>query len=118
MGEERRSTQRVRAYRPVRLHRTGAGPVIETLSKDLSPDGLRCLSSLLFPVATDLTVQLMLSTGDEPVTARGRTVWFRTLPDSEQFEVGISFTEIPPHQKRRLSAYLDRLASHTDSVLA
>ena len=118
MGDERRAAQRIRAYRPVQLRKTGTGPLIETLTKDLSIDGLRCISSLLFPVETELTVQLLLSTGEEPVTARGRTVWFRTLPQSEQVELGICFTEIPQPHQRRLSAYLERLSTHADSLLA
>ena len=118
MGEERRSAPRIRAYRPVRLQRPNAPQVIETLTKDLSIGGLRCVSPTLLPVSTELNLELVLSTGDEPLTVRGRTVWFQILPQSEQFDLGISFLDLPPRTERRLSAYLNRLSSQSVSVLA
>ena len=88
---------------------------VETLSKDLSAGGLQCLSPTLFPVASEINIEVMLSTGDEPLIVRGRTSWFRMIPHSEQFEMGIAFDGLPPMTKRRLSAYLDRLAYQTAS---
>ena len=111
MGEERRSTARVRAYRPVRLHKSIGTQVIETLTKDLALGGLRCVCPILFPVSTEVNIEFLLSTGDEPLTARGRTAWFRPIPQSEQFDSGITFLDMPQQNKRRLSAYLDRLSS-------
>ncbi len=116
MAEERRSTPRFRAYRPVRLHGSSSPQVVETLTKDLAIGGLRFLSPTLFPVSTELSLELVLSTGDEPLTTRGRTLWFHTIPQSEQFDIGISFLDMTPQSKRRLSAYLDRLSNHTASV--
>lgn len=109
MEYERRSTPRIRAYRPVRLKPPGIRHVIETLTKDLSVGGFCCVSGTPLPVATEVLVELMLSTGAEPITARGRTAWFRAIPKSEQFDLAIAFTEVPEHNKRRLSAYLDHL---------
>lgn len=113
--EERRITPRVRAYRPVRLQKPGSPQVVETLSKDLALGGLRCLSPALFPVSTEVTVELVLSSGDEPLSARGKTVWFQTIPQSEQFDLGIAFTDLQPRTKRRLSAYLERLSNQVAS---
>jgi hypothetical protein len=110
MSDERRSSARVRAYRPVRLHLPRSPRLLETLSKDISIGGICCLSGSAFPVSTGLNVEVILSTGQGPITARGRTAWFRTIPHSEQFDLGISFTEIHEEDKRRLSAYLGRLA--------
>ncbi len=113
--EERRITPRVRAYRPVRLQKPGSPHVVETLSKDLALGGLRCLSPALFPVSTEVSVELVLSSGDEPLSARGKTVWFQTIPQSEQFDLGIAFTDLQPRIKRRLSAYLERLSNQVAS---
>ncbi|MDP3721893.1 MAG: PilZ domain-containing protein [Candidatus Omnitrophota bacterium] len=107
---ERRSAPRIRAYRPVRLTPPGSRHVIETLTKDLSVGGLCCVSGIPLPVATELLVELMLSTGAEPVTARARTAWFRAIPNSEQFDLAVAFTEIEEETKRRLSMYLDHLS--------
>ena len=109
MTEERRQAPRIRAYRPVRLHSSGIAQPIETLTKDISQGGARFLSVLLIPVGTELQLELALVNGQEPITGRGRATWFRALPDSEQFEVGLSFSNFPDHEQRRLSACLSRL---------
>jgi len=110
MGEERRSDPRIRAYRPVRLQQPSTPLVVETLTKDLGLGGMRCISPSLFPVSSELNVELVLSRGEEPFTVRGKTMWFRTIPQSEQFDIGIVFLEVPAEKKRRLSSYLDRIS--------
>ena len=116
MIAERRSAQRYRTYCPVRLHPSSVIPVVETLTKDLSSGGLCCLSSTLFPVSTELQVELVVAVGSEPLSARGRAVWFRTIPQSDQFTLGIAFQDLSPHDKRRLSVYLDRLSSQSATI--
>jgi hypothetical protein len=110
---ERRTSPRVRAYRPVRLNVPATHRLTETLTKDLGTGGLCCISSTIFPIATELHVELTLSEGGEPVAAKGKAVWFRMIPHSEQVDMGIAFLEMSMDHKRRLSAYLDRLSTHT-----
>ena len=110
MVEERRRTTRARVYLPARLQQVSPSRALETLTKDLSDEGVRCLSPVSFPVATELSVELGLTRGSEPVTIKGRLAWFRSLPYSEQFDLGIVFTEVSPQTKRRLSTYLERLS--------
>ena len=110
MLQERRATPRIRAYRPIRIHQSGSFRVVETLTKDLSGGGLCCLSPVALPVSSNITVELILSTGQEPLTIQAKTAWFRAIPESEQFDLGISFAEIPQAQQRHLSAYLDHLS--------
>ena len=116
MSLERRSAPRVRAYRPVRIVKPGTSQVVETLTKDLGLSGVRCIGPTLFPVSSEVSVELVLSTGEEPFTVRGRAIWFQTIPHSEQFDLGIAFVDLPPHNKRRLSAYIDRLSSQVSHV--
>lgn len=113
MLEERRRSPRHRAYLPVRVRQQGGPQVIETLTRDLSEGGLRCLSQLITPVGSELSLELMLSTGSEPLTLHGRSAWFRTLPDSEQFDLGIAFIDLSPQDQRRLATYLHLLSSQT-----
>ena len=110
MLQERRATPRIRAYRPIRIHQSGNSRVIETLTKDLSESGLCCLSPVALPVSSDVTVELILSTGQEPLTIQAKTAWFRAIPESEQFDLGVSFAEIPQVHQRHLSAYLGHLS--------
>ena len=110
MLPERRVAPRYRTYRPIRLQKPGIPRVVETITKDLSEGGLRCISQTVFPVSTELQIELLVTTGDEPFTAKGQTAWFRIIPNSDQFDVGIMFLEISPQNKRLLSICLDRLA--------
>lgn len=110
MVPERRSSPRVPTYQPIRLQKSGAPSVVETLTKDLSAGGVRCLSMTLFPVSSDLSVELVLTAGEELLSVSGRAVWFRMIPHSDQFDVGISFESLTERNKRRLSAYLERIA--------
>ena len=109
MVEERRRNQRFRAYLPIRLHQPDAHQAVETLTKDISVEGLRYVSPTLCPVFTALKLELVLSTGKEQFETRAKTVWFRTIPESEQFECGVAFIELSKENQRRLSVYIDHL---------
>ena len=108
---ERRCAARVRTYAPVRLTAPQLPEVIQTLTKDVSPDGLRCIAPDACPVATLLRIELSLSPGQEPMLLTGRTAWFRSLPYSDQFDLGVEFTDLAPETHRRLSSYLTDLAA-------
>ena len=115
MNEERRLSPRIRAYRPVRLQRPNSHEPIQTLTKDIGGNGLRCVISDVVPVSTELSVELILSDGEQPLVTRGQAMWFRMLPHSDQFDLGISFIDQSPQNKRRLSVYLERLSSKLSS---
>ena len=116
MDSERRANPRLRVYDPVRLYASGSPKPVETLTKDLAVGGLRSVSTKPFPVSTKLHIELLLPNGQGLINVYGRTAWFRTIPDSDQFELGVAFTEMSDLDKRRLSAYLLRLASQTASL--
>jgi len=50
-----------------------------------------------------------LSPGQEPMILRGRTAWFRMIPESEQYDLGITFVDPAQKTKQRLSTYIDRI---------
>ena len=109
MGEERRRTQRVRSYHPVRFSLMHSRHTVETLAKDLSTSGLRCLSPTLFLPETELHLEIVLCADHGPIQANGKVVWFRTIQQSEQFDIGIEFTDLNQKDKIRLSAYIDKI---------
>lgn len=110
MLNERRVSSRVRVYQPVRLHLPRSPRLHETLTKDLSIGGLCCISSAAFPVSTQLNLELIVSAKEGPIITRGRAAWFRSIPHSEQFDLGITFIDMPETDKRRLSVYLGLLS--------
>lgn len=116
MAQDRRKHPRIRAYLPVSLQPRDNPKTMQTLTKDLSVEGLRCLSPEAIPVATEFRVQLTLGAGYEPVTLQGRTQWLRSIPYGDQFEIGLSFPEVSPEITKRLSAYLDRLDKRAHPV--
>jgi c-di-GMP-binding flagellar brake protein YcgR len=109
MEPDRREAKRARAYRPVRIQLPRTQQLIETLTRDISTAGFCCVSPTVFPVSTEVKAELMLSTGSEPMALNGRTAWFRTLPESEQCHIGVSFIDMQLSDKQRLSAYLERI---------
>ncbi|MBI4597973.1 MAG: PilZ domain-containing protein [Candidatus Omnitrophica bacterium] len=115
---ERRKTERVRTYHPVRIYKQREPKVVETLTKDVSAGGVRCVSPQLFPISSDLGVEMTLFKGEESLSVKGKAVWFRMLPHSDQFDLGISFLELSPQDKRRLSAYLGRFTEPRETSQA
>lgn len=109
MSAERRHSIRYRAYLPLRFHASGETGAVETLTKDLSVSGLRCMSPKPVPVAQETRVELMLATAQEPLSLRAKVQWFRTMPYSDQYELGLSFHGVSPQSARRLSTYIGRI---------
>lgn len=112
MTEERRQFPRVRCYVPVRLYPQGEMRVIETLTKDLGMGGLRVLSPFLTPVATPISVELIIGVAEEPLSLRAQTVWFETISQSDQFYLGLAFQHPSPETSTRLSRYIERISVH------
>lgn len=109
MSAERRQSIRYRAYLPLRFQAQGDAGAVQTLTKDLSVGGLRCMSPKPVPVAYETRVELMLATVQEPLTLRATVQWFRSMPYSDQYELGLSFHGVSSQSARRLSTYLGRI---------
>ena len=95
----------------MRIYPQGEAKVIQTLTKDLSESGLRCLSPLTKPVNTPLSVEIDLGPGKRPLNLRAKTVWFQHIPHSEQFYLGIAFGELSNHDRELLSRYISDISS-------
>ena len=111
MDQERRRFPRANCLLPVRLYPKQEPRVIETLTKDLSVGGLRCVSRQERQIGMPLSVELMLEPGERPLTLRGHVAWARPIRESEQFDLGVSFHAFPEATKKRLSTYIDRLSA-------
>ena len=119
MDQERRRGARLPAYLPVELHRRGTRwHVIQTLTKDVSAGGIRCLSPVPLPATEELDVELSLAKGDTPIATKAKAVWSRALQQSEQFDLGLAFQEMSPETLRRLSSYLDVRSTHPAHIPA
>jgi hypothetical protein len=102
MIEERRQVPRVRTYLPIRIQPSGASAAIETLTRDISHRGVRCLAPTAIPAHTPVRVDLTLPIRRSVVSLSGQTQWLREMPHSDQFEVGIVFVSDPPEEYRQI----------------
>lgn len=101
MIEERRQVPRVRTYLPIRIQPPAGGAAVETLTRDISHRGVRCLAPAAIAARTPVRIDLTLPIRRSVVTLSGQTQWLRELPHSDQFEVGIVFVSEPPEEYRQ-----------------
>jgi len=76
--------------------------VLNALTKDISPGGVRLTTNKLLPVNTLLKIEVVLSRRRRVVRAMGIVRWARTVYDEEMFEIGVEFTQISPDDKMLL----------------
>lgn len=107
---ERRRAPRLGCVLPVQVYAQDDPKIIETLTKDLSSGGLRCLSPSPKGVASRVSLELTLGRGQRPLSLRARIVWFERLDEGHQFYLGLAFENLPEEQTRRLSGYIEQLA--------
>ena len=96
---------------PIQLSADGDPKIIETLTKDLSASGLRCLSPTPKPPTAPVSLEITLGKGAGPISLQARVVWFQTVPNSHQFYLGLAFDHLSEISTRRLSRYIEKLSS-------
>jgi c-di-GMP-binding flagellar brake protein YcgR len=107
-GQERRRDSRIHEEDKVviELLTNGRPPtdktIINALTKDISPGGVRLTTDMLLPVNTLLKMEIVLSQRRRAVHAMGMVRWARSIYEEELFEIGIEFTQISPDDKMLL----------------
>ncbi len=76
--------------------------IINALTKDISPGGIRIMTNMLLPVSTLLKMEIVLSQRRRRVHTMGIVRWARSVYEEELFEMGIEFTQISPEDKMLL----------------
>ena len=87
---------------------------IPSETKDISGGGIRIFLSEPIPVQTFLKLTIHLPDDPKPIVCSGKTVWveeFVVLPtekrnEKNQFEAGVTFTEIDPKDRDRIIKYV------------
>jgi hypothetical protein len=80
---------------------------IQLVSVDANSEGMRAVSPHHFGPGEELSMQLAVPDGSEPVTCAGRVAWGRTLPD-KRHEIGVVFRELADDGRERIIRYLLR----------
>jgi PilZ domain len=76
--------------------------IINALTKDISPGGVRVITNVLIPLDSLLEIEIVLSRRRRLVHAVGTVRWTRSVYGEEMFEIGIEFTQIAPDDKMLL----------------
>jgi c-di-GMP-binding flagellar brake protein YcgR len=76
--------------------------IINALTRDISPGGVRVMTNVFLPVDTLLKIEIVLSRRRRLVNAVGMVRWTRSVYGEEMFEIGIEFTQISPDDKMLL----------------
>jgi hypothetical protein len=116
MPAERRRFHRVPSVLPLRLFIRGGQHPIETLSKNLSLGGIKCLSPASQPVGTPVTIELGLGPSNDCLSLPATVSWFQTIPQSEQFFLGVTFDALSPQVTRLLSTDINHSASRVSAT--
>lgn len=80
----------------------GDKSVINALTKDISPGGIRIMTNVLLPVGTLLKLEIVLSQRRRRLHATGAVRWARSVYEEELYEMGIEFDHITPEDKMLL----------------
>ena len=105
--EERRRFPRVNLHAPIRYQIKGEPEFDNSVSDDVSVGGLSFLSETYIPPATDLILELNISS--RVLNLVGTTVWSAHLPHSDRSRVGVEFKEFDPFEQDYLRDYLQLL---------
>ena len=107
--DERRKFQRVSTYLPVRLRLQESGRYLETLAKDVSLGGVRCVVEGCPAINESIMMELPLYKEILPLHVRAKVAWVRSVVPDRQCVAGVRFEELTPTERLALAEYLERL---------
>ncbi|MBF0618775.1 MAG: PilZ domain-containing protein [Candidatus Omnitrophica bacterium] len=90
--ENKRQSKRFDCYVPVDGKDGSAFSRAKTV--DISRDGIGFLSDHAIPLNEKVAIELALKPDSEPVLVIGQVKWVRKLSDSDQYRVGLTFSDI------------------------
>jgi hypothetical protein len=77
---------------------------LSLLAEDLSESGVRLSSPQLLAVDTPLLLAFEPTSWQAPIRAVGRVVWVAQPGASDQWDIGVAFTELSDGERERLRA--------------
>lgn len=77
-----------------------------TQTVDISRNGIGFISDSALPLNEKIAVEIALSPDGEPVVVMGVVKWVRKLTDSDQYRIGMTFSEVLSGSQTRLNQYL------------
>lgn len=106
---ERRRYIRLRTPIPLTYTVQGSGTMYDSVTKDISADGLRFeTSSKDLKEGALIELKLLISGANNPVHIKGKIIWKKhlSLADNAPYDVGLEFTEIEEDNKNTFLKFL------------
>ena len=91
-------------------HREKDGDLLEAKAMNLGGEGLLLYSQKIFPLKTEMTLQLKVSPSEPPLVVKGRVIWIADKELQPHYfpGMGIQFDHLPPETEKRLFEFIDR----------
>jgi len=100
--KNKRRTARVSCLVPVDGQEGGTFDNLRTV--DISKTGIGFVSQKKIPLNKKIAIELDLN-GDESVFVIGRVKYVRPIAQTQNYRIGLSFTDVPSGNKSRLNKY-------------
>ena len=81
--------------------------IFYTVSKDLSPEGLKILSENF--IAYGKTVKVSINLVNEMAEVKAKIIWCNKKPYSEKYYAGLKFLEVDGANKRNLALFISKI---------
>jgi c-di-GMP-binding flagellar brake protein YcgR len=72
---------------------------------DLSRTGVGFISTRFVPINSKLMVELSLSRSENPVLVQGSVKWVEKVPNSQNFRIGMNFSDISTDTQSRIEKH-------------
>ncbi len=83
-------------------------PPINALTKDISPGGVRIMSSVKLEAGTRVRLEIVLSSRRRMITVNGVVRWSRNIYEEDLFEMGVEFAGLSPEDRLNLLEHVYR----------
>ncbi|NTV30190.1 MAG: PilZ domain-containing protein [Candidatus Omnitrophica bacterium] len=88
----------------------------KTKTVDISRDGIGFISNHSIPLHEKIAIELALRSESEPVLVIGEVKWVRKLSDSEQYRIGLTFSDIIDGSREDLESTLNNRLSARETL--
>ncbi len=103
-SKEQRKAKRYNCAVPIDGKQGSAFDHVRTV--DISRNGIGFVSDTAVPINQKIAVEIALSPDGEPVVVMGVVKWVRKLSDSDQYRIGMTFSQVLSGSQTRLNQHL------------
>lgn len=83
---------------------------------DISRDGIGFISNHPVPLNERIAIELALKPDTEPVLVVGQVKWVRKISETNQFRIGLTFSDVIDGSKKTLNEVLPKRSTVSDRL--